>query len=182
VRPNFPPSPTSRSQNSCGKLSGDPEFARQEIQKRIKSLVLTPKETPEGPVLEVSSDVALLRTGDVLVESPMDEAHYVRYDFSTATKLLEVCQELKLRSGTMTNLDRAGELSSRTCCLPAGVQAHRPGHGADFHARDRAALVWGTSFLVQAGAADTQSCCGKITPLLSRNCNGTAGRHYHTVE
>ena len=56
----------------CDALAGDREFARQEIQKRIKNLVLTPKETSEGGVLEVSGDVALLRTGDVLVESPME--------------------------------------------------------------------------------------------------------------
>lgn len=56
----------------CDALAGDPEFARQEIQKRIKNLVLTPKDTPDGPVLEVSGDVALLRQGDVLVESPVD--------------------------------------------------------------------------------------------------------------
>ena len=34
----------------------------------------------------------------------LDRAHYVRYDFSTATKLLEVCQELTRRYGTITNL------------------------------------------------------------------------------
>lgn len=56
----------------CDALTSDPEFARKEIQKRIKNLVLTPKDTPEGPVLEVSGDVALLRTGDVLVQSPME--------------------------------------------------------------------------------------------------------------
>lgn len=47
----------------------------------------------------------------------LDEAHYVRYDFSTATKLLEVCQELKQRYGSMTKLmmqtKRASELSGR---------------------------------------------------------------------
>ena len=47
----------------------------------------------------------------------LDEAHYVRYDFSTATKLLEVCQELKQRYGSMTTLiaeARTGsELSAR---------------------------------------------------------------------
>jgi len=59
------------SKDFCDALTGDPEFARQEIQKRIKKLVLTPKETPEGAVLEVSGDVALLRTGAVLVESPI---------------------------------------------------------------------------------------------------------------
>ena len=36
--------------------------------------------------------------------SLLDRAHYVRYDFSTATKLLEVCQELKRRYGTLINL------------------------------------------------------------------------------
>jgi hypothetical protein len=57
------------SKDFCDALTSDPEFARQEIQKRIKGLVLTPKETPEGQVLEVSGDLALLRTGDVLVQS-----------------------------------------------------------------------------------------------------------------
>lgn len=47
----------------------------------------------------------------------LDEAHYVRYDFSTATKLLEVCQELKQRYLSMTKLmaqtKRGSELSAR---------------------------------------------------------------------
>jgi len=34
----------------------------------------------------------------------LDEAHYVRYDFSTATKLLHVSKELKDRYGTLTTL------------------------------------------------------------------------------
>lgn len=34
----------------------------------------------------------------------LDEAHYVRYDFSTATKLLEVCQTLKQGYGNMTKM------------------------------------------------------------------------------
>ena len=68
------------SKDFCDALTGDPEFARQQIQNRIKKLVLTPKETPGGPVLEVSGDVALLRTGDVLVESPIQRTsqHYIR--------------------------------------------------------------------------------------------------------
>jgi DNA invertase Pin-like site-specific DNA recombinase len=73
-------------QDFCDALAGDPEFARQEIQKRIKSLVLTPRDTPEGPVLEVSGDVALLRTGDVLLESPMEgiAQHYIDASISLA--------------------------------------------------------------------------------------------------
>jgi hypothetical protein len=55
-------------QGFCELLKSDPERARGEIQKRIKKLILTPKETPAGAVLEVSGDIELLRTGDVLDE------------------------------------------------------------------------------------------------------------------
>ena len=48
-------------------------------------------------------DVVLAAGWDELVRL-LDEAHYVRYDFSTATKLLEVCQELKQRYGSMKKL------------------------------------------------------------------------------
>jgi site-specific DNA recombinase len=56
----------------CEVLTGDRELARQEIQKRIKNLSVTPKETPGGAVLEVSGDIELLRTGDVLLGSPLE--------------------------------------------------------------------------------------------------------------
>ena len=47
---------------------------------------------------------AILRAGwDKLVEV-LDRGHYVRYDFSTATKLLDVCQALKDKYGTVTSL------------------------------------------------------------------------------
>jgi hypothetical protein len=47
---------------------------------------------------------AILRAGwDKLVQI-LDEAHYVRYDFSTAIKLLHVCKELKERYGSLTSL------------------------------------------------------------------------------
>jgi hypothetical protein len=52
----------------------------------------------------LTSPDAILQAGwDKLVRL-LDRAHYVRYDFSTATKLLEVCRELKSRYGRMTNL------------------------------------------------------------------------------
>lgn len=56
-------------------LTGDRELARQEIQKRIKNLVVTPKETPNGAVLEVSGDVELFRTGGALLGDSLDELH-----------------------------------------------------------------------------------------------------------
>jgi hypothetical protein len=50
------------------------------------------------------SPEAILRAGwDELVRL-LDEAHYVRFDFSTATKLLHVAKELKERYGSLTNL------------------------------------------------------------------------------
>jgi len=65
----------------------------------------------------VYSPDAILRAGwDKLVRL-LDEAHYVRYDFSTATKLLEFCKEFKRRYGTVTNLiahaKTPSELSAR---------------------------------------------------------------------
>ena len=53
---------------------------------------------------------------DKLVEI-LDKGHYVRFDYSTATKLLDVCRALKEKYGTITNLLKQGqsmdELSSR---------------------------------------------------------------------
>jgi site-specific DNA recombinase len=60
------------SEDFCELLKSDPETARQEIQKRIKKLVLTPRETPNGAVLAVSGDIEMLRIGDVIDESPLD--------------------------------------------------------------------------------------------------------------
>ena len=60
---------------------------------------------------------AILRAGwDKLVEV-LDRGHYVRYDFSTATKLLDVSKALKEKYGTITNLLKQSktidDLSSR---------------------------------------------------------------------
>src|SRR5947209_15436230 len=60
---------------------------------------------------------AILQAGwDKLVEV-LDRGHYVRYDFSTATKLLEVSKTLKETYRTLTNLLKQSqtidELSSR---------------------------------------------------------------------
>ncbi len=60
-------------------LKADPETSRGEIEKRIKKLALTPRETPGGAVLEVSGDIELLKTGDVLDETPLEgtSQHYI---------------------------------------------------------------------------------------------------------
>jgi hypothetical protein len=65
----------------------------------------------------IVSPTAIIRAGwDELVRL-LDKAHYVRYDFSTATKLLDISAELKQRYGTLTNLlaqaTTPGELAAR---------------------------------------------------------------------
>jgi len=52
----------------------------------------------------ITSPDAVLRVGWDKLVTLLDRAHYVRYDFSTATKLLEISEELKRRYGTLTNL------------------------------------------------------------------------------
>jgi endonuclease III len=91
------------------------------------------------------SPEAVLRTGwDKLVRF-LDDAHYVRYDFSTAAKLLEVCEQLKERYGTLTQLmaqartvselrarlqefKHVGPLTARIFCRELAPIWYRPGN------------------------------------------------------
>lgn len=68
---------------------------QQEVAKRtylelLKAGLITPER-----ILEAGWD-ELVRV--------LDEGHYVRYDFSTATKLLDVCRMLKEKFGTITTM------------------------------------------------------------------------------
>jgi endonuclease III len=49
---------------------------------------------------------AILKAGWGKLVEVLDRGHYVRYDFSTATKLLEVCQALLERYGSLRGLLR----------------------------------------------------------------------------
>jgi len=51
----------------------------------------------------INPDKILKAGWDKLVEV-LDRGSYTRYDFSTATKLLEICKELKERYGSLKNL------------------------------------------------------------------------------
>jgi len=51
----------------------------------------------------LSSEEILKAGWDKLVEV-LDRGHYVRYNFSTATKLLEICKKLKEKYGNIKNL------------------------------------------------------------------------------
>lgn len=68
---------------------------QQEVAKRTyfefqKEGLLTPEK--------------ILKAGWHKLVKVLDKGHYVRYDFSTAAKLLEICQELKEKHGTLTEL------------------------------------------------------------------------------
>lgn len=60
---------------------------------------------------------AILDAGWDRLVAVLDRGHYVRYDFSTATKLLEICRDLKERYGSLAGmLSQAGserELAGR---------------------------------------------------------------------
>jgi len=74
-------------------LFGKP-IQRQVAERAFHALVAAGLTSPD----------AILSAGwDELVRL-LDEAHYVRYDFSTATKLLHVCKELEERYGSLTQL------------------------------------------------------------------------------
>lgn len=70
-----------KSQDFASVLAGDPAKAKQELQKRITKLVLTPKNTPNGTVLEVTGDVALfVREEDVMQTDSLERIglHYIQ--------------------------------------------------------------------------------------------------------
>lgn len=52
----------------------------------------------------LTSPDAILAAGWDRLVAVLDRGHYVRYDFSTATKLLEVCAALKDQYGSVTGL------------------------------------------------------------------------------
>lgn len=66
------------------------EVARRTYLEFVRAALVTPDK-----ILEAGWD-ELVRV--------LDEGHYVRYDFSTAAKLLDVCRMLKEKYGTITSL------------------------------------------------------------------------------
>jgi hypothetical protein len=61
-----------RISNFCEALAGDHELTRQELQKRIEKLVMTPKQMPDGVVPEVSEDIGLFRGPDGMLQSSLE--------------------------------------------------------------------------------------------------------------
>jgi len=57
----------------------------------------------------LTSPDKILRAGWDKLVKVLDRGHYVRYDFSTATKLLEICEELKARYGSVGALIKSAK-------------------------------------------------------------------------
>ena len=57
----------------------------------------------------LTSPEAILNAGWDKLVKVLDKGHYVRYDFSTATKLLEICEELKARYGSVGALIKSAK-------------------------------------------------------------------------
>jgi hypothetical protein len=94
---------------------------------------------------DLLSPAAVLQAGwDKLVQF-LDDSHYVRHDFSTATKLLEVSKQLQQRYGTLTRLlaqgrtvaelsvklqefKHIGPVTARIFCRGLTAAGYCPGH------------------------------------------------------
>jgi hypothetical protein len=72
-------------------LAGDAAIAREQLRRRITKLILTPKQTPDGPVFEVAGDVSLFqRNDDVMLTNSLEgiAEHYIVASISLAGAIL----------------------------------------------------------------------------------------------
>ncbi|GAC1566592.1 MAG: hypothetical protein NVS3B14_10030 [Ktedonobacteraceae bacterium] len=102
------------------------------------------------------SPEAILKAGwDKLVEV-LDRGHYVRYDFSTATKLLDVSKTLQEKYGTLTNLFQQSETKDE---LSTRLQAFK-GIGpktAEIFLRDMAPVLYDNVHTPEASKRSKQA-------------------------
>ena len=73
-------------------LAGDAATAREQLRKRITKLVLTPKQTQDGSVFEVTGDVSLFQgNGDVMLTNSLEgiAQHYIGASISLAGVILD---------------------------------------------------------------------------------------------
>jgi len=81
-----------KSQEFANILAGDAAIAREQLRKRITKLVLTPKQTQDGSVFEVTGDVSLFQgAGDVMLTNSLEgiAQHYIDASISLAGVILD---------------------------------------------------------------------------------------------
>jgi hypothetical protein len=80
-----------KSQEFANILAGNIAIAREQLRKRITKLVLTPKQTQDGSVFEVTGDVSLFQgAGDVMLTNSLEgiAEHYIHPSISLAGVIL----------------------------------------------------------------------------------------------
>jgi endonuclease III len=108
--------PRPRKPISARDLGIRPESGRErELFKWLVACLLFGKPIQQGVARRAYGELereglltprAILKAGWGKLVEVLDRGHYVRYDFSTATKLLEVCQALLERYGSVRALLR----------------------------------------------------------------------------
>jgi len=86
-----------KSQEFANILAGDAAIAREQLRKRITKLVLTPKQTQDGSVFEVTGDVSLFQgNGDVMLTNSLEgiAEHYIGGTISLTGVVLNPSQPL----------------------------------------------------------------------------------------
>jgi DNA invertase Pin-like site-specific DNA recombinase len=81
-----------KSQEFANILAGDTAIAREQLRQRITKLVLTPKQTQDGSVFEVTGDVSLFQgAGDVMLTNSLEgiAQHYTDVSISLAGVTLD---------------------------------------------------------------------------------------------
>jgi len=81
-----------KSQEFANTLAGDAAIAREQLRKRISKLILTPKQTQDGSVFEVTGDVSLFQgNGDVMLTNSLEgiAEHYIDASISLAGVILD---------------------------------------------------------------------------------------------
>jgi DNA invertase Pin-like site-specific DNA recombinase len=76
-----------KTQEFTNILAGNPETSRAQLQKHISKLVLTPKQTPDVSVFEVTGDINLFQgNGDVMLTNSLEgiAQHYIGASISLA--------------------------------------------------------------------------------------------------
>ena len=109
---------------------------QQEVAKRAYLALLDAGIT--------TPDASLQAGWDKLV-AMLDSAHYVRYDFSTATKLLDVARSLKEQYGTLTELLRQSHAAEEAATRLQAFKGIGPKTAAIF-LRDLAPLLYQNSY------------------------------------
>jgi len=86
-----------KSQGFANVLAGDAAIAREQLRKRITKLILTPKQTQDGAVFEVTGDVSLFQgNGDVMLTNSLEgiAEHYINTSISLAGVILDPSLDL----------------------------------------------------------------------------------------